>query len=451
MRKGDSAEAIRNFHLALDAVSKDAPFQSSLAAANLASAFQQNGSLDEAERYNRIAFGFAGQDKATMASLTLTEAAIAERRGQHDKAAESYQKALRLGSGRPSALWQAYAGLAGVYAVQGDFASADKNYANALAVIAANRADQLKTDYKITFLSDLIRFYQDYVALLIQHGDANRALEIADSSRASVLTEDLLGQSATSRTALLTQIQKVAKESRSVFLFYWLAPKASYVWAVTGAQSKAVPLIDQQKIAQDVASYRALIEQEKRDPLAGSSQAGARLYQELVAPVAALIPPGSRVVVVPDGALHNLNFETLLVLSPQPHYWIEDVSVSIAPSLGIVRAGKTRSAVRRSLLLIGDPVTQGTGFPPLPQAALEIANVQRQFPARESTVLTGPQAVVDAYAAAQPDRFRRSTSPRTSMQTRRVRSIPQSSCPPGRMAFDFMPAMSPVRRSMPIL
>ncbi len=405
LRKGESAEAIRQFRMAFNAVSKDAPFQYSSAAGNLASALEQSGSLDEAERYNRIAFKFADQqDKAIIASLTLTEAAIAERRAQHDQAIKGYQKALTLGGGTPSALWQAYAGLAGVYSVRGDFANADQNYAKALGVIASNRADQLKTDYKITFVSNLIRFYQNYVALLIQHGDSNRALEIADSSRASVLTEDLLGKSETSRTALLPQIQKAAKASGSVFLFYWLAPKASYVWAVTGTQSTAFPLADERQISQDVASYRALIEQEKRDPLAGSSQAGARLYQELIGPVTALAARGSRVIVVPDGVLHNLNFETLLVTSPKPHYWIDDVTISIAPSLGILRAGKSPSSVRRSLLLMGDPVTQGTGYPPLPQAALEIAKVERQFPAN-ATVLTGTQAVVDAYSAAQPGRF----------------------------------------------
>ena len=406
LRREETAVALRYFQGAFNLVSKDARVQYSLAAALLADVLEQTGSLDEAQRFSKIAFDFADQqDKAAIASITLTQAAIAERRGQHDQAIAIYQETLKIGNDAPSVLWQARAGLAGVYAAQGDFANADQNYAKALAVIASNRADQLKTDYKITFLSNLIRFYQDYVALLIQHGDSNRALEIADSSRASVLTEDLLGQSETSRAALLPQIQKAAKGSRSVFLFYWLAPRTSYVWAITGFESKAVPLSDQRQISQDVASYRALIEQEKRDPLAGSSQAGARLYQELIAPVAALVPRGSRVVVVPDGVLHNLNFETLLVASPQPHYWIDEVTISIAPSLGIVRAGKPSSSARRSLLLMGDPVTEGTGYPPLPQAALEIAKVERQFPANGATVLTGPQAVVDAYSAAQPGKF----------------------------------------------
>jgi hypothetical protein len=37
-------------------------------------------------------------------------------------------------------------------------------------------------------------------------------------------------------------------------------------------------------------------------------------------PVYHPIPPGSKVIVVPDGALHQLAFETLLVAGPQPHY-----------------------------------------------------------------------------------------------------------------------------------
>ena len=406
LRKGDTTEALRYFRQAFDVVNKDAPVQYSLAAGNLAKMLEQTGALDEAERFNRIALDSVNpENKVIIASLTLTQAAIAEHRGKHDQAIPIYQKAMDIGSATPSVLWQAYAGLAAVYSAKNDFANADANYAKAIAVIASNRADQLKSDYKITFLSNLIRFYQDYVALLIQHGDSNRALEIADSSRASVLAEDLRGQTEPSRAALLPQIQKAAKASHSVFLFYWLAPKSSYLWAITGNRSKAVPLPDQRQIAQDAESYRALIEQGKRDPLAMSSESGARLYQELIAPVADLIPPGSRVVIVPDGPLHNVNFETLLVSTPRPHYWIDDATISIAPSLSILRAGKSTASTRRSLLLMGDPITQGTGYPPLPQAALEMAKIQSRFPATYSTVLTGPNAVVDAYSAAQPQKF----------------------------------------------
>ncbi len=406
LRMGETNEAIRYFRQAFDVVGKDAPIEYASAAGNLANVLQQTGSLDEAEHFNQIALQFAEpKDSATIASLTSTEAAIAEHRGQHEQAITIYRRALALGSETPSVLWQGYAGLAGVYSAKGDFPNADTNYSQALSVIASNRADQLKSDYKITFLSNLIRFYQDYVALLLQHVDSDRALEIADSSRASVLTEDLLGQSTSGHAALLGQVQKAAKASHSIFLFYWLAPQNSYLWAITSTGSKSVPLADQKQIVQDVISYRSLIEEQKRDPLTTASPAGIRLYQELIAPIAGVIPPSSRVVIIPDGVLHNLNFETLIVSAPRPHYWIEDATISVAPSLSILRAGKSVASTHRSLLLMGDPVTQGTGYAALPEAALEIANIQRQFPASDSTVLTGSKAVVDAYAAAQPQKF----------------------------------------------
>jgi len=103
--------------------------------------------------------------------------------------------------------------------------------------------------------------------------------------------------------------------------------------------------------------------------------------------------------------LHNLNFETLLVSGPISHYWIEDATISVAPSLSILRTGKSANLTQRSLLLMGNPVTKGTGYPDLPEAAAEIAKIQRQYPTADSKVLTGSQAVVDAYFAAKPERY----------------------------------------------
>ena len=405
-RRNELPEAVAAFGHALDLARKGSPWYA-LAAENLAIVFEQKGNLDEAERYNNIAFQSSNQhDKSNIGVLTLTDARIAEHRGQHDQALAAYQKALSLGRDAPSILWQGHAGLADVYSAKGDIRSADQNYTQSLKVIASNRADQLTADYKLTFLSNLMRFYQDYVGFLMNHGLADRALEIADSSRASVLTEDLLGTSESSRTGLSRQLQKTAKASHGVFLFYWLAPKNSYLWAINGMQSKAVPLPDQNQIAQDVAAYRALVEEQKKDPLTSASPAGARLYQELIAPVASMIPAGTHVVVVPDGVIHSLNFETLLVSTPTPHYWIEDVTISVAPSLGILQARKSGpSTGNRSLLAMGNADPTGTGFPALPEAGVEIANVQKQFPSEDSKVLTGRAAVADAYFAAQPQKF----------------------------------------------
>jgi CHAT domain-containing protein len=274
-----------------------------------------------------------------------------------------------------------------------------------LRVIESNRADQLYNKYKISFLNNLIHFYEDYVALLIKQNNFKRALEVADSSRASVLTEGLLGKTDARKKQLTNEVQRAAKASHGVFLFYWLAPKKSYLWALTEKDSVIKELPEKGQIDRDVQSYRALIEQHG-DPLATPSAAGQRLYSALIQPVEHLIPAGGRVVIVPDGSLHSLNFETLVSNNPKPHYWIQDVTISVTPSLGVLQTPKPVSALRPALLLMGDPVTKGTGFEELPEAKHEMASVRQHFPnARNVVVYTRENATPDAYAEAGPRQF----------------------------------------------
>ncbi len=92
--------------------------------------------------------------------------------------------------------------------------------------------------------------------------------------------------------------------------------------------------------------------------------------------------------------------------TPQPHYWIEDVEVAVAPSLAIA-ASKPAAAAERdaSLLLIGAADYKGTEYKPLEKAGTEIREIQSRFPNATKTVYTGPQASPDAYRNSQPGRF----------------------------------------------
>ncbi len=130
----------------------------------------------------------------------------------------------------------------------------------------------------------------------------------------------------------------------------------------------------------------------------------------MLAPVHKLIPPGSNVIVVPDGALHQLNFETLVVPAPRPHYWIEDVSISTAPSLRVLRGAddplsSPPSPRSQKLLLFGDPVLRGHEFGPLPNVSKEIAAVEAHFPAANRVAFTGLAAVPAEYAKSTPANF----------------------------------------------
>ena len=115
-----------------------------------------------------------------------------------------------------------------------------------------------------------------------------------------------------------------------------------------------------------------------------------------------LLPEGSRVIVVPDGCLHNLNLETLV--TPANRFWIEDAAVEIAPSLLLLGSGeRTRRPGADSALLIGNPEPSDPDLPPLPYASKEISGIAQLY--RDNQELTGPAARPEAYRTADPDRY----------------------------------------------
>ena len=69
----------------------------------------------------------------------------------------------------------------------------------------------------------------------------------------------------------------------------------------------------------------------------------------MIAPILPFLTPGRPIVLVPDGALHTLNFETLPVPGARRHYWLEDVTLAVAPSLAMLRVPARPSARHRPL------------------------------------------------------------------------------------------------------
>jgi CHAT domain-containing protein len=154
-----------------------------------------------------------------------------------------------------------------------------------------------------------------------------------------------------------------------------------------------------------VEQYQAFVEKSLRDPIETGNAVARRLYELLIAPAAPFIPSGSRVVVLPDGHLHRLNLETLPVPGDKPHYWIEDATVSIAPSLGILMTTPPAASSRaRSLLILGDAV-YSPPYPALRYSAAEVERIQQRLHSARATVLSGTGATPAAYLQANPQGF----------------------------------------------
>jgi CHAT domain-containing protein/predicted negative regulator of RcsB-dependent stress response len=371
---------------------------------NLAYTSIEKAEWDAAERYNTEALRIKKELHEPEAYSLVNAARIAAGRKDYARSREIFGSVIQSKPLDPRPLLDAHAGLAQVLAETHRDGEAESEFKAAIAVMERRRAELLKDEYKLTYFSSLIECYQQYVDFLMARGRTDAALEAAESSRARVLADKLkLGSVRRNHTA--AEFRKLAGTYRSTLLSYWLAPGKSYLWVITPATVSAVSLPPEPDIRAWVESYDGLI-QNLRDPLNTENPAGRKLYEALLAPARRLMPKTGRVILAPDGPLHSLNFETLPVFEPKPHYWIEDATVSVTPSLGLLSADQTgQRAAARSLLLIGNPISPDDRYPALEFAGQEMTAIEHSLPGFRIVPRDRQQAQPEAYAQADPGRF----------------------------------------------
>jgi CHAT domain-containing protein/Tfp pilus assembly protein PilF len=404
--QGDTDQALPHLKRAL-AVASDANLtdDAALWGRDLASTYADMGRWDEAERFNEESKRINPPILARkLVFNTLVSAQIAAGRGRLEEAARLFSEAAAQSDQELGVRWEAYAGLAGVALARKQPDRAAHHFEAALEVVEKTRSDLLKTDYKFSFLNRLIGLYRDYVDALVDQGRIDRALEIADSSRGRVLAEKQAA--AEPDRASATAIRRLSKGSGTVMLSFWLAPSRSYVWVVSGGVIHYRPLPSAREIEALVREHQAMIVGNAlADPLRSQDTAGDKLYHLLVEPLAPWMRRGAPVIIVPDGALHGLNFETLPVDGPRRHYWIEDVELQVAPSLTSLKAVSTAATPERSLLLVGNPTPRPPEFPALGYASTEMVNVARHFEPGRVVTIERDHASPEAYRRARPSEF----------------------------------------------
>jgi CHAT domain-containing protein len=295
-------------------------------------------------------------------------------------------------------LLRAHAALARLYAAQGRDALADREYQAAIGVVEDRRALLKQDEFKISFLSALISAHEQYIDFLMSHGRNERALEVAEANRARILQERQ-GDTRPSPYYSAAAYERLARESGSVLISYSLGRDRSYMWVTSGSGILSYPLPPKEQIRSLVEQYRAFVEN-VHDPLDTEETSGSELYKIVLKPAIEHIPPGAHVVIAPDQALHALNFETLPVPGPRKHYFIEDATITVAPSLNVLMGHPGCPIRAAKLLLIGDPNSSDEHFPKLPYAAKEISFVEGHFPAAEVTGYRDAAAVPAVYASS---------------------------------------------------
>lgn len=401
------SEAVPWFRQAYEmALQTQSSAERALWSSNLAQGLAAAGQWDEAEKANGEALRLRSElhDPLGIAFGKLTSGHIRAGRRDHEGAIADFQEALATSSDS-NLVWDAHAGLARVYRDSDRIALSRSHYEMALRAIESTTSDLLQTKYKITFLAHLIRFYQDYVRDLVHDGQDAEALEVADSTHARILSERMMSRQNAPR-ATSGVAQQVSRDFDGVVLCYWLSPAGSYLWALERGRIHRFDLPPAEKINSLVEAHTKFLVDRLGDPLRTSHFAAKELYDVLLRPAEHLIAKGANVILVPDGALNALNFETLVASEPKPHYWIEDAIISIAPSLHLLDGQGSLSERPASLLLIGDPVSADPEFPKLRFAAAEMAMIKRYFPTNAVLQRAGEAARPDSYQSANPAAFR---------------------------------------------
>jgi CHAT domain-containing protein/Flp pilus assembly protein TadD len=306
----------------------------------------------------------------------------------------------------PSLKWEAQHELANLYAARHQTNQAIAAYRTTIKTFENARSEIQHEGVKLPFLSNASSLYDDYVHFLLSENKTAEALSVADHARARTLAEGL-GQLRKDDSVLPTMLDapRIARRAGGPILYYFLAAKQSQLWVITRQKISLFELPPASQIDAAVRRYRKALET-PRDLAESQNPDGLALYQMLVQPARPVIAQSAKVFIVPDGSLNALNFEALLAPDPKPHYWIEDVTIANASSLRLLdRAASRNRSEKRTLLLVGNPLAASPEFGTLPQAASEIANIGKRFPATDRRVLAQAEATPAAYLAGQPEQF----------------------------------------------
>ena len=368
----------------------------------------ETGKLDEATAYLRQVHPLlqANGNRLDALDVMLAQGKIAAARHQDQQAEAIFlsvehdpdsQMSMRLGAEHE---------IARLYESEGTAVAADSMYRTTLNTFESERAQLKNENSKLPFLANATRIYDDYIHFLVKQGKINEALALADQSRARTLAEGL-GSVANKNLSLKSGALRptaIARKTGTTLLFYWLGDKESYLWAINSNKAVLFPLPARKAIEPLVERYRkALLG--PNGTAEGLNEDGTALYRMLVAPAADLIRPDSSVVLLNDGVLSQLNFETVIVPGGHPHYWIEDAALTSAPSLHMLAAANSTQPTGGKLLLLGDAISPSPDYPELPKASYEMQQIQKHFSAQNETVFARQSANAQAYLASAPQQY----------------------------------------------
>ena len=216
----------------------------------------------------------------------------------------------------------------------------------------------------------------------------------------------------------LVQAQRML-DDKTLLLSYSLAEPVSFVFAVSRNDFQVKRLPSEATLSEGIQKLLAAITDKNNTAPEEYRKEAARLSMQLLQPVSRMLAGKTALVIVPDGALHRLPFEALLLpgLSSQGDlrrmpYLIRRFAVSYAPSASVLAGlqNEPRETAPKGFIAFGDPVYEQRAegpiastlraasavgrlnFQRLPYSRVEIAGIARLFAEEDREVFLGEAA-----------------------------------------------------------
>ena len=374
---------------------------------SLALVSERTGKLDQARDYADKTIALAPPDGNRLDILypMLVKGHVAARQHDSAQAEKIFHEIAQDPKSHVFLKWEAEHSLAQLYEDDNKPDLADQQYRAALTTFETARSSLKHEESELPFPANASSIYDDYIHFLVSKGKTVEALQVAEYSRGRTLAEGLgLLQRGTTFKLDTLKPQELARRAGGTILFYWLGEKQSYLWAISAQQTSLFALPAKSEIDPIVRRYRTALS-EQQEFLQRTDADGRALYHTLVEPAKALLPKDAKAFIIADGSLNTLNFETLLVSDPTPHYWIEDVTVEDANSLRLLAASRPAAKPTGNLLLIGNAVAPNPDYPELRKAASEMETIEKHFVPAQQQIIAREHATPAAYLSGKPELF----------------------------------------------
>jgi CHAT domain-containing protein/tetratricopeptide (TPR) repeat protein len=212
------------------------------------------------------------------------------------------------------------------------------------------------------------------------------------------------------QTLSLSEATALIPDDKTAMLEFVVSEEQTYLFALSKSASQSAPEVKVFKIdIKQTELEKLCLEYRKQlaDRRVRYQDLAAKLYDLLLKSARSQLPGKTNLVIIPDGVLWELPFQTLQ--SARNHFLIEDAAISYAPSLTVLQKmmqtrQKRGTAPANTLLAIGNPIISTQTLAqiktvfmdeqllPLPEAERQVKLLQKLYTPSHSKIYIGLRA-----------------------------------------------------------